>query len=123
MIIKRNAAEFKAARTVQGCVRTYLAAKLYLKLREALTLNKASSVIQRAFRGLKCRRKLVEMLNSFHPHTIVASMISSTVTSSSGTQVSPFTKKSPSMSPYYNALHYNALHSIKRHISRDQSKT
>ena len=83
-ILVRNKMEFIAARKLQGCFRIRMAHQKCSKLRKTVMLHKACCSIQRAFRSMSGRRKLVEMLNSFHPHTILATMQSATMTTNTG---------------------------------------
>ena len=75
---------FLAARLIQKRVRLRNAKQKSFSLRETLTKNRACSKIQRAYRTLKARDKFSDMLNSFHPHTILATMHSAKITSSAG---------------------------------------
>jgi len=81
-ILIREKIEYLAARRLQGCARQRIARKQTGELRQTMRMANACRKIQRSFRCVKGRQKLSDMLNSFHPHNIVASMESATITSS-----------------------------------------
>jgi hypothetical protein len=87
ILLIRNKMEFMAARKLQGLARVRLATQKTVKLRRTVTMNKACTSIQRAFRCARGNRKMIDMLNSFHPHTILATMQSATMSSSTGKAV------------------------------------
>jgi hypothetical protein len=77
-VLLRERMEDAAALRLQGYYRCRLARHKICNLRQTLKIAKACMTIQRSYRSMQGRRKLAEMLNSFHPHNLVATIESAT---------------------------------------------
>lgn len=63
-----------SALKIQAMARRLFAKQESKEIRAAVKTNSACSTIQRWFRAAMGKKKLIIMLNSFHPHTLVASL-------------------------------------------------